>query len=125
MEAARATLLAPAPETNLTTGQWLRFWLKEKERTGGASTAGRKVAATTARGYTSHLELDLIPALGAIPAAPAGTGRHRRALRELEERQDGRPRPLSPASVRRIYATLRSALNVAVKQQRSTATRRY
>ncbi len=49
---ARAALLTPAPE-ELSTGEWLPFWLEEKQRAGGASAAGRKLAATTARGYDS------------------------------------------------------------------------
>jgi integrase len=118
MEAARAALLAPARETDLSTGEWLRFWLEEKQRAGGASAAGRKVAATTARGYAGHLELYLIPALGTIPLRQLAPRDIAAFFRELAERQEGRARPLAPGSVRRIYATLRSALNAAVKQQK-------
>jgi integrase len=118
MVAAGAALLAPARETDLTTGEWLRFWLGEKQRAGGASAAGRKVAATTARGYAGHLELYLIPALGAIPLRQLAPRDIAALFRELEEDQAGRARRLAPASVRRVYATLRSALNAAVKQQK-------
>ena len=118
MEQARAAALAPAPEPELSTGEWLRFWLAEKQRAGGASAAGRKVAATTARGYASHLELYLVPALGAIPLRLLAPRDISAFFHNLEESQQGRRRPLTAASVRRIYATLRSALNAAVKQQK-------
>lgn len=118
MEAARAELLAPAREPDLSTGEWLRFWLGEKQRSGGASAAGRKVAATTARGYAGHLELYLIPVLGDIPLRQLAPRDIAALFRDLEAGQAGRARPLSAASIRRVYATLRSALNAAVKQQK-------
>jgi integrase len=117
MAAARAALHTPPPE-ELSTGKWLRFWLEEKQRAGGASAAGRKVAATTARGYAGHLELYLIPALGTIPLAQLTPGDIAALFRELETGARASARSLSAASVRRIYATLRSALNAAVKQQK-------
>ncbi|MDQ3343800.1 MAG: site-specific integrase [Actinomycetota bacterium] len=118
MDRARAAASGPPPEPELSTGEWLQFWLEEKQRSGGASAAGRKVAATTARGYASHLELYLLPALGAVPLRQLQPRDISELFRALGDGQDGRARPLAPASVRRIYATLRSALNAAVKQQK-------
>jgi integrase len=117
MASARAALLVPPP-AELSTGEWLRFWLDEKQRAGGASAAGRKVAATTARGYAGQLELYLIPALGPIPLSQLTPADIAAFFRELEAGGRGSARPLAAASVRRIYATLRSALNAAVKQQK-------
>lgn len=114
---ARASPQAPE-EPAIRTGAWPLFWLAEKENAEGASAAGRKVAASTARSYRAHLELYLLPALGDIVLREL-TPRHISGLfRELETAQDDRPRPMSAATMRRVYATLRSALNAAVRQQK-------
>jgi hypothetical protein len=121
MQQARAELgrtPVEAVEPPLSTRQWLLFWLAEKEQLGGASAAGRKVAATTARGYRAHLELYLIPALGDIPLSDLAAHDIARLFRDLEAAQSTRSRPLTPASIRRVYSTLRSALNAAVRQQK-------
>jgi site-specific recombinase XerD len=76
------------------------------------------VAATTARGYRAHLELYLIPALGDIPLTDLAAHDIARLFRDLEAAQSTRSRPLTPASIRRVYSTLRSALNAAVRQQK-------
>lgn len=115
---AREAVLKEPAEPELSTGRWLRFWLEEKQRAGGASAAGRKVAATTARGYASHLELYLMPALGAISLRQLSARDISALFRDIEAGQLAPARNLSAASVRRIYATLRSALNAAVKQQK-------
>ena len=118
MQNAKAALLVKPAAPDMATGEWLVFWLEEKRRASGASAGGRKVAATTARGYASHLELYLLPGLGDVPLQ-ALTPRHIADV--FEQMETGRlapSRPLSRASVRRVYATLRSALNAAVKQGR-------
>jgi hypothetical protein len=121
MQQARADLSAApldAAEVSLSTRDWLLFWLAEKEQRGGASAAGRKVAATTARGYRAHLELYLIPSLGDIVLTELAAPHIARLFRDLEAAQSTRSRPLTAASIRRVYATLRSALNAAVRQQK-------
>jgi hypothetical protein len=120
LQQARAELLSPpeATEPAMTTKAWLLFWLAEKEHTSGASAAGRKVAATTARAYRAHLELYLIPALGPIPLPELRPRDISQMFRDLQAAQADRRRPLSAASLRRVYATLRSALNAAVRQQK-------
>lgn len=121
MQQARTDLLAPPQEPEepaIRTGAWLLFWLAEKENAGGASAAGRKVAASTARSYRAHLDLYLLPALGDIVLREL-TPQHISAFfRELETAQADRPRPMTAATMRRVYATLRSALNAAVRQQK-------
>jgi integrase len=122
-DALRNKLLAvdndeDAAPSDMTTTEWLEYWLSEKSGSSAASAAGRKVARTTSRGYRSHLDIYLIPALGDVP------------LRDLRPRHisdmfakiaDDNLRPaksLSAASTRRVFATLRAALNAAVKQQK-------
>lgn len=119
LEEHRERLLHP-PETrlsSLSTGEWLRHWLAEKERVGAASAAGRKIAATTARGYRVHIENYLIPVIGDVPLTRLTPQDVSAVFASLTDGSTAPVRPLRPASVRRVYATLRSALNVAVKQQ--------
>jgi integrase len=119
LEEHRERLLHP-PETrpsSLSTGEWLRHWLSEKERVGAASAAGRKIAATTARGYRVHIENYLIPVIGDVPLSRLTPQDVSAVFASLTDGGTAPVRPLRPASVRRVYATLRSALNVAVKQQ--------
>lgn len=52
----RGTYLDPA---KITTGEWLKEWLKERERKG--------LSPTTLRNYRMIVEKHLVPALGAIP----------------------------------------------------------
>ena len=121
MQQARVELGKTPPdaaEPPLTTRGWLLFWLAEKEQRGGASAAGRKVAATTARGYRAHLERYLIPVLGEITLTELTADDIARLFRDLEAAQSAWSRPLTAASIRRVYATLRSALNAAVRQQK-------
>jgi len=94
--------------------------------------------STTSRSYREHLDLYLLPALGhlrladlcetdveAMYDAMRGLGRPRAAVKaslELEAMLAARkstdtPRPLGPARILRIHATLRSALNAAVKRR--------
>ena len=119
LEEHRDELLHP-PESrpsSMSTGEWLRHWLAEKERAGAASAAGRKIAATTARGYRVHIESYLIPVIGEVPLTRLTPQDVSAVFASLTDGSTAPVRPLRPASVRRVYATLRSALNVAVKQQ--------
>jgi integrase len=101
-----------------TVADWLEEWLGGK----------RQLRATTRRSYRQHLDDYLIPLLGQyklqqlraahinsmIDAMLAGIDRPKTDKRPAVELRPG------SASVRRVHATLRSALNAAVKQQRLT-----
>jgi integrase len=107
-----------------TTGGWLTEWL-----------AGRKsLEPTTARCYTSHLNLYLIPHLGQIRLDKLRVGHvtamfdaiaerneqittHRASPDEDERALAKGMRTVAPATMHRIRATLRSALNTAIRRQ--------
>lgn len=102
----------------ITVGGWLDQWLAEKSKREGASAAGRKIRATTTRSYEAHVRLYLRPALGHL-ALDKLRASHISAMFDgiLAENAD-RERPVSAATMRKIFGTLRSALNTAVKQRR-------
>jgi integrase len=91
-----------------TTGEWLADWLKGK----------RALRATTARSYEAHVRLYLAPLLGAVPLERLRPSHIEDALDAITAGNPDRERPVGPATLRRIHATLRSALNAAVKQRR-------
>jgi hypothetical protein len=110
---------------SITVGEWLADFLVRK----------RKIEESTRRAYASHIRLYLQPYLGHIRldrlrvAHIAGmyeaieevndTIRHARASGDPGERAAVRGRrPVSPATMHRIRATLRHALNLAIKQER-------
>ncbi len=68
---------------------------------------------TTRRSYESHLRLYLIPVLGHLRLSEL---RHSHVDRLFVDLRKSREHRLSPASLRRTYATLNSALNDAVKR---------
>src|SRR5215212_1403806 len=86
----------------LTVGTYLAGWLDGKAA----------LRDTTRRSYESHLRLYLAPALGHRRMTELRYAHVERLFVDLQRR----PSPgLSAASLRRIYATLNSALNGAVK----------
>jgi hypothetical protein len=102
-EVPKAEIIGPAP---LTLGEWLERWLKSVRKSIGAGAF---------RQYESHVREHLIPSLG------------HRLLLELErdpqliedametwKRRDGRGGDLSAGFVKKIWCTLRTALNAAV-----------
>jgi len=111
----------------MTTGECLESWL-----------AGRRtIRASVERSYRQHLETWLVPHLGGIPlerlnaahisamfakiaSFNAEIGRQRaegRALTGIEGDVRSQPRTVGPTTQRRILATLRAALNAAVRQR--------
>lgn len=107
-----------------TVGQWLTEWL----------TGKRKLRKGTARSYEAHIRLYFLPHLGALPLDKLRVGHvsamfdaidaenerllQIRATGTAEERAAVRSRKVvSAATKQRIRATLRSALNAAIRQQ--------
>ena len=108
----------------ITVGQWLDEWLRGR----------RKIRKSTRRSYEAHVRLYLRPHLGHLPidrmrvvhiaamfdAIDADNEfiRAARASGDAEQRAavKGR-RVVSPATKQRIRATLRAALNRAIKQE--------
>jgi integrase len=101
----------------MTTGEWLEQWLAQKRAASSVSTVGRRLAATTARSYRGHLDHYLLPVIGKIPLRELNGEDVRLVFERIDARNRTARKPLSPASIRRLYATLRSALNAAVKNE--------
>ncbi len=83
-------------------GQWLEGWLASKQRTRRASTT---------RGYESHIRVHIVPVIGDLPLERISAAHVERVLAAV---------PGSAATRHRVLATLRAALNAAVKQRQIT-----
>ncbi len=109
-------------DRNLTVGEYLDQWLEAKEAAG--------LRATTVSAYRSHIELYLRPHLGRVKLRDLRGTHIERMLAEIAKPPakpapgakipkgaKRNPRALSPASIRRVHATLRSALGSAKKKR--------
>lgn len=90
-----------------TTGEWLNEWLAGK----------RRLRPNTARSYAGHVDLYLKPHLGAVPLDRLRVGHVAAMFEAIAAGNGDRERPVGPATAQRIRATLRAALNGAVKQR--------
>jgi integrase len=97
-----------------TVGDWLTLWITEKTKPTGASSAGRKIQPSTARSYRQHINDYLVPELGQIPLAKLTAEDISAAYDAI---QDDRP-DMGASTLRRVHATLSSALARAVKTRR-------
>jgi hypothetical protein len=89
-----------------TTGQWLAAWL-----------AGRpSLRPLTRRSYQHHLDTYLLPCIGSIPLAMLTAADLRVMFTAIARQRPAAGGPLSPATVGRIRATLRAALNAAIRE---------
>jgi integrase len=109
---ALARLRMPAdPESVLTTGEWLERWFEQ--RTGPRES--------TIRGYAAHVRLYLKPCLGQILLTDL-TAQHVQAMFTAIARQrEAEGHPVTAATLSRIRATLRAALNAAIRAGLITA----
>ncbi|MFD9950749.1 hypothetical protein ACFWYW_27340 [Nonomuraea sp. NPDC059023] len=113
---------------HVTVGEWLEEFLKRK----------RAIEPTTRRSYESHIRLYLKPYLGEIRLDRLRVSDVAGMFDAIEEfndiivteRASGDParvravryrRPVGPTTMHRIRATLRHALNIAIKQDRLLA----
>lgn len=108
----------PVPSARLTIGDYLAQWI-EGERS--------KVRASTWRGRESHVRVYLIPSLGRLPLGKLTSADVEKALAGFQASgrpvvgKRGRPqRPISPQTARHIRATLRHALNDAIRHGLTT-----
>jgi integrase len=101
-------------EIRQTVGDWLAFWLTEKTKPSGASAAGPKIRATTARVYRQHVDDYLVPTLGHIRLDQLRSDHISAAYDRILA---GHPR-VGPTTLRRIHACLSSALSAAVRARR-------
>ena len=114
--ARQAILVGPADQAAAaawTVARWLRYWLAQAEP---------HLRPSTAHCYRDHIDRYLIPSIGRITLADL-TGRRLQACFDLLSRQRTRKGTLIAAStVDRVRATLRSALNAAVREGLITAS---
>lgn len=93
----------------LTVGEYLRQWIRDKERDG--------TRPKTLEGYAYHVDRILIPALGRIRLAELHPGHVEECIRRWRERAEEQyGRPVKATTQERIRATLRSALTDARRQ---------
>jgi integrase len=103
LERLRRAYLADADPANETLHEYLAAWLRSH---------GPSVRESTLVSYTGHVELHISPLLGGIPVARL---RQTDVRRLIENRLAA---GLSPATVRRIHATLHMALERGVDERR-------
>ena len=97
-----------AHDGRLTVGEFLDHWLTDKVAAG--------LRPTTERSYRQHIRDHLTPQLGHLRLRDLRPNHVAALLRTVAQGQPGKPAP-GPASVRRVHATLRSALTSAHRQQ--------
>lgn len=102
--AAMEALASPAaaPEPGLTMGEWLGRWRVS-------------LCASTSRSYAVHVRGYLFPHRGSIPLAALSAGDVQAMFTAIARDETALGRPVSAATLHRIHATLRAALNGAVR----------
>ena len=104
---ALEALVGPAAETaqGMTTGEWLQRWLAPRV----------SLRASTSRGYAAHVRSYLVPYLGGILLAELSPGDVQAMFTAVIRGEAALEHLVSAAMLRRIHATLRAALNAAVR----------
>ncbi|MFD8080953.1 hypothetical protein ACFV4F_04555 [Kitasatospora sp. NPDC059722] len=90
----------------LTTGQWLQRWYVIVEP---------HLRPSTARGYRQHLEQYLVPLLGRELLCELTNDTVQLAFSAIVRRHQSVGSPVSASTLCRVQATLRAALNLAVR----------
>ncbi|MGW9348443.1 protein kinase domain-containing protein [Nocardiopsis flavescens] len=88
-------------------GGWLQEWLDGRTR----------LRARTRVGYAEHIDRYLNPYLGEVPLEELAPALVRQAFERISRHTTPRGKPLSSATVQRVRATLRAALNTAVRER--------
>jgi integrase len=107
--AVLARLRAPQPGDGagrvLTAGDWLAHWLVSRT----------SPAASTVGGYTAHVRLYLAPYLGQVLLAELSAAHVQAMFTAIIRQHQEIGSPVSAATLNRIRATLRAALNAAIR----------
>jgi integrase len=90
----------------LTVGDWLAHWLVSRTAT----------APSTVRGYTAHVRLYLTPYLGEVLLGELSVAQVQAMFAAIIRQHQALGRPVSAATLARIRATLRAALNAAIRR---------
>jgi hypothetical protein len=90
-----------------TVARWLRHWLAQAEP---------HLRQSTAHGYRDHIDRYLIPSIGRITLADLTGKRLQACFNPLSRQRTKNGTPVAASTVDRVRATLRSALNAAVRE---------
>jgi integrase len=90
----------------LTVGDWLAHWLVARTAT----------APSTVRGYAAHVRLYLAPYLGQVLLAELSVAHVQAMFTAIIRQHQAFGTPVSAATLARIRATLRAALNAAIRR---------
>lgn len=93
-------------DSKITVDRYLNEWLSGRQ----------SLRPSTRLSYQSHIDKYLIPNLGHFKLADLRPHHVERMYRDIVKDNEGRSRPVGPATLRRIHATLMSALTLAVKR---------
>lgn len=107
--AARDALLGDgdtATAEGWTVERWLRYWLTTRTR----------IRPTTLRSYETHVENHLIPHLGRLRLSELAGWHITDMITTIGAATNRYGRPPTPSTLHRIHATLRSALNGAIRE---------
>lgn len=110
-----------AHDNRITVAEYLNQWIATKAASG--------IRPTTVRSYRQHIDAYLIPHLGRLRLGDLRATHVEKMLRDIaappvKPKPDEKipkgakrnPKPLSPATIRRVHATLRSALTSAKRK---------
>lgn len=111
--AARDRMLAASSSIGVvgygwTVARWLRHWLTKLPL---------QVRPSTVAAYRAHVERYLIPLLGRRALAELTVGHVEVMFTAIAAHRTRDGRPVTAATLQRIRATLRRALNVAIREQ--------
>lgn len=90
-----------------TVGEWLQHWLDTRTR----------LRPRTRVGYGEHIDRYLKPYLGGVALDELAPAQVQKAFDAISQRTTPVGDRLSPATVQRVRATLRAALNTAVRER--------
>jgi integrase len=90
----------------ITVGDWLADWLVSRA----------SPAASTVRGYAAHVRLYLGPYLGEVLLTELTVGQVQAMFTAIIRQHQALGTPVSAATLTRIHATLRAALNAAIRR---------
>jgi hypothetical protein len=93
-------------DSKLTVAEYLTGWLQGR----------RSLRPSTRQAYQAHLDQHLIPELGHLRLLDLRAHHIEEMYRQITDANGGRERPIGPTTMRRIHATLNSALNTAVRR---------
>jgi integrase len=90
----------------LTVGDWLAQWLASRT----------SPATSTMRGYTAHVRLYLAPCLGQVLLSELSVAHVQAMFTAIVRQHQALGSPVTAATLNRIRATLRAALNAAIRR---------